>query len=154
MGMYSENFDEDYGLDMDALVEAFLIDDLTHNYSEDAVKEFCAPNGIGDALLEAKVLSTKRSVMRLSKASDLKRRETIAAIMMAKAKGDTLYGKLVKYKLLFKQTRAKIVQKYGSKAAKAAIKGQKEYIKTMKNVNLSNSGSGQWLTPPDKDPRR
>ena len=36
MGVYSENFheDEDFGIDMGALVEAFVIDDLTHNYGE------------------------------------------------------------------------------------------------------------------------
>lgn len=151
MGMYSENFDEDFGLDMDALVEAFLIDDLTHNYSEEAIKEFCAPNGIGEALLEAKVLSGKRTMLRLDKKSDLKRRQTIAAIMMAKGRKDPLYNKLVKYKLLFKQTRLKITNKYGSKAARAAMKGQKEYLKTMRNVNLANSGSGAFLTD---DPNR
>ena len=43
---------EDYGLDMNALVEAFLIDDLTHNYGEETIKEFCAPGGVADALLE------------------------------------------------------------------------------------------------------
>ena len=151
MGIYSENFDEEFGIDMNALVEAFLIDDLTHNYSEEAVKEFCAPGGVGEALLEMKVLGTKRTMVRLSKQSDLKRRSTIAAIQMAKAKNDNLYHKLVKYKLLFKQTRAKIMNKYGSRATRAAIKGQKEYIKAMKNVNLSNSGSGAFLTD---DPNR
>lgn len=151
MGIYSEQMDEDFGIDMGALVEAFLIDDLTHNYSEEAVKEFCAPGGVGEALLEAKVLSGKRTMVRLSKATDLKRRATIAAIQMAKAKNDPAYHKLVKYKLLFKQTRAKIMNKYGSRATRAAIKGQKEYIKTMKNVNLSNSGSGAFLT---EDPNR
>ena len=54
-------------------------------------------------------------------------------------------------KLLFKQTRQKIMAKYGSKATRAAIKGQKEYIKAMKSVNLTNSGSGAFLT---KDPNR
>ena len=57
MGVYSENFheDEDFGIDMGALVEAFVIDDLTHNYGEETIKEFCAPGGVGEALLEAKL---------------------------------------------------------------------------------------------------
>lgn len=153
MGMYSNNIhdDDDYGVDMGALVEAFLIDDLTHNYSEETIKEFCAPGGVGEALVEAKVLSTKRTLMRLSKESDLKRREVITAINMAKAKGDPLYTKLVKFKVLFKQARQKIMSKYGSRASRAAIKGQKEYIKTMKGVNLTNSGSGAYIT---QDPNR
>lgn len=152
MGMYSDNIrDEDFGIDMDALVEAFIIDDLTHNYGEDTIKEFCAAGGVGEALLEAKVLSNKRTLMRLSKESDLERRKVIAAIQMARAKNDPLFAKLVKHKLLFKQDRQKIVAKYGSKASRAAIAGQKEYIKRMKNVNLTNSGSGAFIT---HDPNR
>lgn len=152
MGMYSDNIrDEDFGIDMDALVEAFIIDDLTHNYGEDTIKEFCAAGGVGEALLEAKVLSNKRTLMRLSKESDLERRKVIAAIQMARAKNDPLFAKLVKHKLLFKQARQKIVAKYGSKASRAAIAGQKEYIKRMKNVNLTNSGSGAFIT---HDPNR
>lgn len=152
MGIYSDNIrDEDFGIDMDALVEAFIIDDLTHNYGEDTIKEFCAAGGVGEALLEAKVLSNKRTLMRLSKESDLERRKVIAAIQMARAKNDPLFAKLVKHKLLFKQDRQKIVAKYGSKASRAAIAGQKEYIKRMKNVNLTNSGSGAFIT---KDPNR
>ena len=153
MGVYSENLheDEDFGIDMAALVEAFVIDDLTHNYGEETIKEFCAPGGVGEALLEAKVLSNKRTMVRLSKETDLERRKVIAAIQMARAKHDPLYNKLVKYKLLFKQTRQKIMAKYGSKATRAAIKGQKEYIKAMKGVNLTNSGSGAFLT---QDPNR
>lgn len=152
MGMYSDNNrDEDFGIDMDALVEAFLIDDLTHNYGEDTIKEFCAPGGVGDALVEAKVLGGDRTMVRLTKQTDLKRRQVITAIQMARANNDPLYGKLVKYKLLFKQTRQKVVAKYGNKANRAALKAQKEYLKTMKGVNLSNSGSGAFLT---KDPNR
>ena len=152
MGMYSDNIrDEDFGIDMDALVEAFIIDDLTHNYGEDTIKEFCAAGGVGEALLEAKVLSNKRTLMRLSKESDLKRREVIAAIRMAREKNDPLFAKLIKHKLLFKQNRQKIMAKYGSRASKAAIVGQKEYIKRMKNVNLTNSGSGAFIT---HDPNR
>ena len=152
MGVYSDNIrDEDFGIDMDALVESFIIDDLTHNYGEDTIKEFCAAGGVGEALLEAKVLSNKRTLMRLSKESDLARRKVIAAIQMARAKNDPLFAKLVKHKLLFKQDRQKIVAKYGSKASRAAIAGQKEYIKRMKNVNLTNSGSGAFIT---HDPNR
>ena len=138
MRLYSNN-EEDYGLDMNALVEAFLIDDLTHNYSEDTIHEFCAPGGLADALLEAKVLSNKRTVIRLDKTADALRRKVITAIQMARSKKDPLYAKLVKYQLLRKQTRQKIVDKYGAKATKAAIKGQKQYVKTMRGVNISNN---------------
>ena len=154
MGLYSNNEDEYFGLDENALIEAFLIDDLTHNYGEDAIHEFCAPGGIADALLEAKVLSLKRTAVRLDKNSDAKRRMVIAAIMMAKAKKDPLYAKLVKYQLLRKQTRQKIVDKYGAKASKAAIKGQKAYIKAMRGVNISNNINSSISDAITKDKNR
>jgi hypothetical protein len=138
MGIYSSTV-EDYDVDMPALIEAFLIDDLTHNYGEDTLQEFCAPGGVGEALVEAKVLSTQRTVSRLSKKDDFTRRVVITCINMAKQHKDPLYAKLVKYQLLRKQTRKKIVEKYGSRAKKVALKAQREYIKSMKNVNLSNN---------------
>lgn len=138
MGIYSSDL-EDYDVDMNALIEAFLIDDLTHNYGQEAIEEFCAPGGVGEALVEAKVLSTQKTVNRISKKDDLTRRYVITAINMARQKKDPLYAKLVKYQLLRKQARKKIVEKYGSRAKKAALKAQREYIKTMKNINLSNS---------------
>ena len=53
MGIYSEecNVDSESGIDMDALIEAYLIDDLTHNFGEKAIQNFCAPGGTGEALL-------------------------------------------------------------------------------------------------------
>lgn len=154
MGLYSNNEDEYFGLDENALIEAFLIDDLTHNYGEDAIHEFCAPGGIADALLEAKVLSNNRTAIRLNKAADAKRRMVIAAIMMAKTKKDPLYAKLVKYQLLRKQTRQKIVDKYGTKASKAAIKGQKAYVKAMRGVNISNNINSSISDAITKDKNR
>ena len=138
MGIYSSDL-EDYDVDMNALIEAFLIDDLTHNYGQEAIEEFCAPGGIGEALVEAKVLSTQKTVIRTSRKDDFTRRYIITAINMARQHKDPLYAKLVKYQLLRKQARKKIVEKYGSRAKKLAVKAQREYIKTMKNVNLSNS---------------
>ena len=34
---------------------------------------------------------------------------------------------------------AKIMEKYGNKAARAATIAQKQYLKTMRNVNLTNT---------------
>jgi hypothetical protein len=138
MGIYS-NTAEDYEVDMNALIEAFLIDDLTHNYGEDTIQEFCAPGGVGEALVEAKVLSTQKTVNRISKKDDYTRRVVITCINMARQHKDPLYAKLVKYQLLRKQARKKIVEKYGSRAKKVALKAQREYIKSMKGVNLSNN---------------
>ena len=154
MGVYSNSrydYDEDLAdIDMSSLQEAFLIDDLTHNYSEEDIKNFCE-SGAVDALLEVGVLKNKRTIVRLNKSSDLHRREVISAIQIAKQKNDPLVDKLLKYKALFKQAKAKITEKYGHQAARVAVKGQKEYIHTMKHVNLSNSKNGSMLT---NDPNR
>ena len=37
MGIYSEANQMEYDIDMDKLVEAFLIDDLTHNYGAETI---------------------------------------------------------------------------------------------------------------------
>lgn len=136
MGIYSEGNNADYGLDMNALVEAYLVDDLTHNYSQETIKEFCAPGGIGEALEEAKVLG-KRTLVRLSKKDDLDRRQTIAALQMAKEANDPLYNKLIKVQAQRKQYLAQIKAKYSAKSQRAAVQGQKEYIKAMRKVPKS-----------------
>ena len=145
MGMYATDDENTYGVDMDTLVEAFLIDDLTHNYGEDAIHEFCAPGGAADALLEAKVLSNKRTIVRLDKTADLTRREMITALAMAKAQNAPEYAKLVKVQLLRKQLKAKIFSKFGARAKKIALKGQKEYMKAMKGINVSNNMNGSSI---------
>lgn len=150
MGFYSNNTENTYGVDMDALVEAFLVDDLTHNYGEDAIHEFCAPGGVADALLEAKILSNKRTIVRLDKTADLSRREMITALAMAKAQNAPEYTKLVKVQLLRKQLKAKIFAKYGSRAKKVALKGQKMYMKAMKGVSIPNSLNGPLLSAAKK----
>lgn len=140
MGIYSES-NQDYGLDMDKLVESYLVDDLTYNYGPETIKEFCAPGGVGEALVEAKVLG-KRTLVRLSKKDDLDRRQTIAAFQMARENNDPLWNKLVKVQAQRKDIIAKIKQKYAMKSQRAAVAGQKEYIKTMRKVPKSFMQSG------------
>lgn len=141
MGIYSEANQMEYDIDMDKLVEAFLIDDLTHNYGAETIKEFCAPGGVGEALVEAKVLG-KRTIVRLSKTDDLDRRSSIAALQMAREKNDPLWTQLVKVQAKRKELLSKIKTKYSGKAQKAAIAGQKEYIKTMRKVPKSFMTAG------------
>lgn len=141
MGIFSEMSEAELGLDIDRLVESYLVDDLTHNYGEDTIREFCSPGGTGDALVEAKVLG-KRTLVRLSKVADVQRREHIAALQMAREANDALYTKLVQVQAKRKDLLAAIYKKYGSKAQKAAVKGQKEYIKTMRKVPKSFMNMG------------
>lgn len=136
--MISEEFSEEF---MGTLVEQFLIDDIVHNWSRQQVSEFCEPGGVGEALVEAKVLG-KRTLVRLSKADDLDRRTTLAAMAMAKEKKDPLFDKLALNRVKEKELLSKIKAKYGTRSLKAAKEGQKAYIKTMKKVPMSFMKAG------------
>lgn len=141
MGIFLEADRNEFDLDMDTLIESYIVDDLIHNYDADTIKEFCAPGGVGEALVEAKVLG-KRTLVRLSKKDDLDRRQTIAAFQMAREKNDPLWNKLVQYQAKRKEIIAQIKNKYASKSQRAAIQGQKEYIKTMRKVPKSFMKAG------------
>ena len=141
MGIYSDSNNTDYGLNMRNYVECLLVDDLTHHYGIDTIREFCAPNGVGDALVEAKVLG-KRTFVRLSKMDDLDRRSTMAALQLAREANDPLWKKLTIVQAKRKELIAKIKQKYSSKSHRVAMVGQKEYIKTMRKVPRSFMQAG------------
>jgi len=48
------------------------------------------------------------------------------AVSIAKSKNDVLYGKLKKYKSLWKSTKDQIVQKYGNMAKQKWLENQKK----------------------------
>lgn len=127
--------------DMDLLAEAFLVDEVNHKWSDAQVAEFCAPGGAGEALVEAKVLN-KKTLVRLSKKDDLDRRTTMAAMELAKQKNDPLFQKLVVIYAKKDELKSKIIAKYGSRAQKVALAGQKAYIKKMKSVPQSFMNAG------------
>ena len=126
-----EGIDEEL-MDESGLIEAYIVDDALKMDSE-TLREWCESDE-AKALVEANVLR-KPTLMRLSKADDEKRREKLAAYRLAKAAKDPLYNKLLLYRGKWKSISAKIMQKYGSKAARNAKAGQKEYMKNYaKNV--------------------
>lgn len=127
--------------DSKLLVEQFLADDLTHNATVEQVQEFCKPGGLGDGLVEAGIM-TKRTLVRLSKKDDLDRRTTMAAFSIARTKGDPLWKKLTVIQAKRKELIAAIKQKYSSVSQRAAVQGQKEYIKTMRKVPVSFMKAG------------
>lgn len=136
MGLFSsdtiEGIDEQLDTSLNDLVEAFIVDEVSKMDSDD-IRAWCESDE-AKGLVEAQVLR-KPTMMRLSKADDEKRRTKIAAYRLAKANNDPLYRKLIKYRQLWKQTSEKILEKYGSKAAREAKKGQAVYIRNyQKNV--------------------
>lgn len=115
-----------YNVDMNALVEAFLYDDISRGSTEE-IKEFCESEA-AQVLVEKGVLK-KPTLMRLGKEDDKRRRETLACYQLAKESGDPLWKKLAKNRVQEKKLIAAIKKKYMTKARKIATVGQKEYIK-------------------------
>lgn len=115
----------------DSLLEAFLIDDLSRMDS-DQLQELCKPGGAIDAFVEAGILKSKNTIVRLSKKDDIERRRTMAAMQIARDKNDPLWAQLAKNRVKEKELLEKIVQKYGLQAEKTAKIGQKEYLKKKK----------------------
>lgn len=120
----------------DSLIEAFLVDDILHGTS-DQIHSFLESEEC-QVLMEKNVLK-KPTMMRLSKADDEKRRIKLAVYEMAKAANDPEFAKFKKYTALRKQSIAKMMKKYGSKAEKVAKLGQKNYIKAASKSSTSTS---------------
>jgi len=70
------------------------------------------------------------SVVRMDKQRKIKMAVARVAVQLAKEKNDPLYDKYQKYRQLYLETKAKIVEKYGPKATQvvrqALAKGGKE----------------------------
>ena len=119
-----------------ALLELFYVDDILRGTSEE-IKEFCESEE-AQVLVEKQVLN-KPTLHRLSKIDDLKRRQKLAAYMLASAAKDPLFAKLVKYQKLKKQYSNQILKKYANKALRIAKLNQKDYIKKAKAVKATAS---------------
>lgn len=117
-----------------ALLELFYVDDILRGTSEE-IKEFCESEE-AQVLVEKQVLN-KPTLHRLSKIDDLKRRQKLAAYMLASSNNDPLFAKLVKYQKLKKEYSNKILKKYGNKALRIAKMNQKDYIKKARAVKAT-----------------
>ena len=95
---------------------------------QEKIEEFCAPGGVGEALVEAGKLN-KKTLVRLSKKDDLSRRKKMIALNLAKEAGDPLWDKLALNRVKERELIAKIVTKYGNKSQKLAVQAQKDFLK-------------------------
>lgn len=80
-------------------------------------------------ILQEKGIIHRKTLVRLNKNDDLTRRTKMAAFQIAKERKDPLWAQLVKNRIKERMLIGKIVQKYSSKAALAAKKGQRQYLK-------------------------
>ena len=95
---------------------------------QEKIEEFCAPGGVGEALVaEGKLY--KKTIVRLSKKDDLSKRKKMAALNLAKQNGDPLWDKLAMNRVKERELIAKIMAKYGNKAQKVAVQAQKDFLK-------------------------
>lgn len=92
------------------------------------------------ALQERQVLN-KKSMMRLSKADDEKRRVKLIAYKLAKDDGSAHYKKMVFHRGKWRQYRDEVLRRYGKKAKKLARIATKEYIKRAKKEPAAAPGA-------------
>lgn len=88
-------------------------------------------SGTLEALQEKQVLN-KKTMMRLSKADDEKRRVKLIAYKLAKDAKNPHWGKMMIHRGKWKNERDEILKLFGKKAQKIAKLAQKEYIKKAK----------------------
>lgn len=133
MSLYGHKFlEESYdneleGIDLKPFIELMAYDDISRA-SEEQIHEFC-DSELAAVLQERQVLN-KTTMMRLDKASDVKRRTKLVAYQLAKNANDPAFRKMCMFRTKMKEQRAIVMKKYGKKAAKIANVAQREYIKT------------------------
>lgn len=81
------------------------------------------------AVMEAKGMIGRKTLIRLNKNDDVSRRTSAAAYQMAKDANDPLWRKLMLHMQKKNEFKAKILKKYDAKAKRIAKQSQKDYLK-------------------------
>lgn len=130
MAFFSGSYNEPCQIDdMEAFQEACMIAELAAMPFEDRQAIFESESY---ALLEKHGLIGKKTRVQLSKEDDLDRRETMAAFQLAKEANDSLWNLLALNRVKERDLIRKIKNKYAPQAKRAAIIGQRDYIKTIR----------------------
>ena len=130
------NFDEtDYGeiTDQEALIEAFLIDEISRMNDEERNAFF--NSDAYQALYEAGFI--KRNVVKLTKNSDLARRTMIAVLNKARELGDPLWTRLSKNRIEEKKLLTQLHNKYANSVNISVKKAQDSFVKLHKATNFN-----------------
>ncbi len=112
-------------LNQSELLESYIYDEIS-KLSPETIQEFVQSEQ-AQAMLEKGMIG-KKTLVKLSKIDDLERRTGMAALQIAKDKGDYLFDQLAKIRMKEKEILDKIYAKYEMQAAKAAKIGQKNYL--------------------------
>lgn len=125
-GIITESIDTAFA-DPNAIISQ-MIEMEVSQLPQEKIEEFCAPGGVGEALVQEGKLS-KRTIVRLSKKDDLSKRRKMIALNLAKENNDPLWDKLALNRVKERELIAKIMAKYGHKSEKLAVKAQKDFLK-------------------------
>ena len=130
MGFFVENHtDEDIideSFDMDSFNETCVFMELMTLPYEDRKAIVESEEA---AVMEAKGMIGRKTLIRLNKNDDVTRRTSAAAYQMAKDANDPLWRKLMFHMEKKNEFKDKILKKYNAKAIRVAKQSQKDYLK-------------------------
>lgn len=142
MGVYDGAFDSlDSSFISDELLttvqEMYLYQDLAAMPEKDRREILTSPeySELRQSWMEAGLIN-KTSIMKLSKESDLERRQSSAIMALAREHNDPDYIRYSKLKSQMNELKGKMGKRYGSKAKVLGAKSQKAYIKQNGISNL------------------
>ena len=125
-----ESFDQEIDgsgiIDQDALMENMLVDEM--NRMSDAEFEAYTESSEFNNLVEAGVLG-RRSLVKMNRKDDLRRRIHLSSIQMAREQGDADWEALRKYRINERRLLKKIYTKYQNRVRSNAMQSQKRLIK-------------------------
>lgn len=125
-----ESFDQEIDgsgiIDQDALMENMLVDEM--NRMSDAEFEAYTESSEFNNLVEAGVLG-RRSLVKMNRKDDLRRRIHLASIQMAREQGDADWEALRKNRINERRLLKKIYTKYQNRVRRNAMQSQKRLIK-------------------------
>lgn len=125
-----ESFDQEIDgsgiIDQDALMENMLVDEM--NRMTDAEFEAYTESSEFNNLVEAGVMG-RRSLVKMNRKDDLRRRIHLASIQMAREQGDADWEALRKNRINERRLLKKIYMKYQNRVRRDAMQSQKRLIK-------------------------
>lgn len=124
--LFGGRMDDDDIQVSDSLFEAFLIDECS-KFTDEQRQAFVESELAETLVQEGRM--RRNTIVRIGQNDDLKRREVLASLDMAKETNDPEYAKYKKHRMEMKKSLAKIVKKFQFKAARVAKASQKDYIK-------------------------
>lgn len=121
----------------ETLMMQWFFDEVAHMPEVDRKRLLESPemSETREALMESGLIN-KTSIMKLSKESELERRNQLAVYALAKKDNDVNWQKFMRAQQMKKEAKEALNKKYNSKARMISKKTQKEYLKKNKATNF------------------